>query len=96
MNKILKASYSHFIAQRDLILAELDINLNKSDSNTSVEKTIGLFKELAISNLCLEYIHAIINDNNSMESNQLKDLDFLAKELENKLTNKDHNNSENA
>lgn len=94
MNKILKASYSHFIAQRDLVLAELDINLNKTDSNTSVEKTITLFKELAISNMCIDYIDAIIKDNTSNDSNPLKDLDFLAKELEKKIIN--NNNSENA
>lgn len=96
MNKILKASHSHFIAQRDLILAELDLNLNKNNSSTSIEKTINLFKDLAISNLCIEYISAIINDNELNDSSRLKDLDFLAKELENKLTNKDINNSENA
>jgi hypothetical protein len=73
MNKIIStsplliASLSHYSAERDKALAELDICLNKSvgtgDSGSVTIKVIALFKQLAEAQNVLELLNGIKSDN---------------------------------
>lgn len=87
MNKIIKASHSHYQAQRDLILSELDILINRSSKEGDTEKVIKLIKELSDVNSCINTIELIMRDNSS----NLSELDELARQLDEKL-NKQENN----
>ncbi len=43
MNKILKASLTHYQAQRDILLSELDIVLNQNNSVGDTQKSIDFY-----------------------------------------------------
>lgn len=93
MNKILKAALSHYIAQRDYVISELDIILNKSNNEGDTKKCIDLIKELSLNNLSITYIQKIIDDNNENPSvHNIEELDLLAKAIENKIINTKNDN----
>ena len=83
MNKILKAAYSHYQAQRDHILSELDIIMNRSSKEGDTDRAIKLIKELTEVNSCIVTIELIIDDNKT----NISELDNLAKVLDDKLKN---------
>ena len=84
MNKIINtsplllASISHYTAERDKALAELDICLNKStstgDSGNVTNKVISLFKSLAEAQSVLELINGIKSDNEKELASIISDL----------------------
>lgn len=83
INKILTASLSHYEAQRDFIISELDITLNKSTEPGSTNKAIDLIHQLSIANLNISTIKSIIKDN-ERQINQ-PDLNSLADLIEQKI-----------
>ena len=89
INKILTASLSHYEAQRDYLISELDIVLNKSIESGSTQKAIDLIKELSISTLSINTIKSIIKDNQK-DLNQ-SDLDTLANIIEQKIQDNQNN-----
>lgn len=93
MNKILKASLTHYQAQRDILLSELDIVLNQNNSVGDTQKSIDLIRELSIVILCINNIESIINDNKQQsELNNLMQMENLADELEKRLKNTNTDN----
>jgi hypothetical protein len=93
MNKILKASLTHYQAQRDILLSELDIVLNQNNSVGDTQKSIELIRELSIVILCINNIESIINDNKQQsELNNLMQMENLADELEKRLKNTNTDN----
>lgn len=90
MNKKLKAAHSHFLAQRDLYMAELDNLLNSNVPKGEVKEIFGLFRHLALTNTTINTIEAIMRDNQyqseqGFPSEELMNLDELARKLEDKL-----------
>jgi hypothetical protein len=85
MNKILKATYSHYQAQRDHILSELDIVLNRSSKEGDTDRAIKLIKDLSDVNSCINTLDLIIQDNSST----ISELDTLSKELSERLKSND-------
>lgn len=93
MNKILKASLTHYQAQRDFLLSELDIVLNQNNSVGDTKKSIDLIKELSIVILCINNIESIIQDNKQQsELNNLMQMENLADELEKRIKNTNTDN----
>lgn len=93
MNKILKASLTHYQAQRDFLLSELDIVLNQNNSVGDTQKSIELIRELSIVILCINNIESIISDNKQQsELNNLMQMENLADELEKRLKNTNTDN----
>lgn len=93
MNKILKASLSHYQAQRDILLSELDIVLNQNSNLGDTQKSIELIRELSIVVLCINNIESIIEDNKkSSELNNLMQMENLADELEKRIKNPNTDN----
>jgi len=94
-NKILKASLSHYQAQRDFFLSELDIILNKSNNEGDTKKAIDLIRELSLVVVCINNIEAIIEDNKSdISLKNVEDLNNIAEFLEEKLKNANNNQIE--
>ncbi len=78
MNKILKASLTHYQAQRDFLLSELDIVLNQNNSVGDTQKSIELIRELSIVILCINNIESIISDNKQQsELNNLTSINIF-------------------
>jgi alpha-galactosidase len=95
MNKILKAAHSHYLAQRDFLLSELDIVINRSNQQGDTQKAIELIKEMSLTVSCINNIEAIISDNKSnMDLNSVNSLAELIEEQLKKDQNK--NIDENA
>jgi hypothetical protein len=93
MNKILKASLTHYQAQRDFLLSELDIVLNQNNSVGDTQKSIELIRELSIVILCINNIESIISDNKQQsELNNLMQMENLADQLEKRLKNTNTDN----
>ena len=93
MNKILKASLSHYQAQRDILLSELDIVLNQNSNLGDTQKSIELIRELSIVVLCINNIESIIEDNKKQsELNNLMQMENLADELEKRIKNPNTDN----
>jgi hypothetical protein len=65
MNSILQASLSHYIAERDKAIAELDVYLNKGvgvgEHPKVVEEVINLFAKLDSANGVITTIKNLIN-----------------------------------
>jgi alpha-galactosidase len=95
MNKILKAAHSHYLAQKDFFLSELDIVINRSNQQGDTQKAIELIKEISLTVSCINNIEAIISDNKSnMDLNSVNSLAELIEERLKKDQNK--NIDENA
>jgi hypothetical protein len=95
MNKILKAAHSHYLSQRDFLLSELDIIMNRSNQQGDTQKAIELIKEMSLTVSCINNIEAIISDNkNNMDLNSVNSLAELLEEQLKKDQNK--NIDENA
>jgi hypothetical protein len=95
MNKILKAAHSHYLSQRDFLLSELDIIMNRSNQQGDTQKAIELIKELSLTVSCINNIEAIIEDNK--KNNDLNSINSLAELIEEKLKNdQNKNTNENA
>ena len=63
MNKTLKSAYSHYQAQRDNILSELDIMLNKDPQQGDTNRVIAFIKDLTLINMCINTLDVIMEDN---------------------------------
>jgi hypothetical protein len=95
MNKILKAAHSHYLSQRDFLLSELDIIMNRSNQQGDTQKAIELIKEMSLTVSCINNIEAIISYNkNNMDLNSVNSLAELLEEQLKKDQNK--NIDENA
>ncbi len=95
MNKILKAAHSHYLSQRDFLLSELDIIMNRSNQQGDTQKAIELIKEMSLTVSCINNIEAIISDNkNNVDLNSVNSLAELLEEQLKKDQNK--NIDENA
>jgi hypothetical protein len=95
MNKILKAAHSHYLSQRDFLLSELDIIINRSNQQGDTQKAIELIKEMSLTVSCINNIEAIISDNkNNVDLNSVNSLAELLEEQLKKDQNK--NIDENA
>lgn len=92
MNKILKATHSHYLAQRDILLSELDIILNRSNQQGDTNKAIDLIKELSLVVSCINNIEQIISDNK--QNVDLNSINGIAELLEQKLKNDQNKNLE--
>ncbi len=91
-NKILKASLSHYQAQRDFFLSELDIIINRSNNEGDTKKAIDLIRELSLTILCINNIEAIIEDNkNNVSLKNVEELNHIAQILDEKLNNPNDN-----
>ncbi len=91
-NKILKASLSHYQAQRDFFLSELDIIINRSNNEGDTKKAIDLIRELSLTVVCINNIESIIEDNKSSVSMQnIEDLNHIAQLLDDRLKNPNNN-----
>jgi hypothetical protein len=91
-NKILKASLSHYQAQRDFFLSELDIIINRSNNEGDTKKAIDLIRELSLTILCINNIEAIIEDNkNNVSLKNVEELNHIAQILDEKLNNPNNN-----
>lgn len=62
-NKRLNAANSHFVAQRDRCVAELDVMLNNYTGLVSMDAIIDVFEKLAIANMAISNIKSIVQDN---------------------------------
>lgn len=71
---VLKAVLSHYIAEKDKVLAELDIYLNHPSSvveqNKIVEEVISSFEKLEKSYSVIELIQQTIEDNQNSKETQ--------------------------
>jgi hypothetical protein len=74
MNNILKATRSHFMAKRDALMAELEVTLNRGDSENVVTKAIDCIERLTFANLCINTVDAIIEDNVANASPSISEL----------------------
>jgi hypothetical protein len=91
-NKILKAALSHYQAQRDIILSELDILLNRSNNDGDTKKAIDLIKDLSLNVICINNIESIIEDNtNNVTMKNVQDLNNLAEILNEKIKSTNNN-----
>jgi 5-bromo-4-chloroindolyl phosphate hydrolysis protein len=91
-NKILKASLSHYQAQRDFFLSELDIIINRSNNEGDTKKAIDLIRELSLTVVCINNIESIIEDNKSNVSMQnIEDLNHIAQILDDRIKNPNNN-----
>ena len=90
MNKKLKAAHSHFIAERDRLIAELDILLNGQTSSESLDKVFNTFREMAVVNVAISNIEAIMADNNppqpqGISIDQLEELSRMTEAIRQKM-----------
>jgi len=99
-NPILKASLSHYIAQRDKILSELDICLNKpsyvGNSVSVTDRVIKLFKDLSENNNVIDIIKETILGNENSNINGLeiiKAVELIEKQLNEEKTKKNGDNN---
>lgn len=75
MNSILKATQSYYLSQRDILLADLENLLNRGSHENITQKSIEIIQKLALTNVCLNTVEAIIQDNStSMSLGELSDL----------------------
>lgn len=92
MNKIIKASLSHYQAQKDILLSELDIILNRSNQEGDTKKAIELIRELSLTIVCINNIEAIIEDNKlGINVSNLEELNNLAGLIDEKIKNQNNN-----
>ena len=103
MNKKLKAAHSHFIAERDRLIAELDTLLNGQTSSESLDKVFNTFREMAVVNVAISNIETIMEDNNTPQPqgiaiDQFGELSRMAEAIrqkmdeENGVSGNDNNN----
>jgi hypothetical protein len=92
MNKKLKAAHSHFIAERDRLIAELDTLLNSQTNPDSLDKVFYTFREMAVVNMAIGNIESIIADNelpvtepSGITLNQLEQINRMAEALREKM-----------
>lgn len=74
MNKILKAAHSHYVAQRDILMADLEALINKDGSPNVSLKAIEAIEKLALANLCIDTVRAIIDDNKGQDFPNISEL----------------------
>lgn len=71
MNKKLKASHSHFLAEKDRLVAELDMLIN-GNSTDSLDSLFVKFRELAVVNVAISNIESIMTDNSNPDESHAK------------------------
>lgn len=74
MNKILKAAHSHFVSQRDTMMAELEVLINRDSSDNVVSKVINTIEKITIANLCINTVEVIIEDNKPEKQQSISEL----------------------
>ena len=94
MNKKLKASHSHFIAERDRLIAELDTLLNGQTGSESLDKVFRTFREMAVVNMAVSNIESIMADNeqasppvSGLTIDQFDEINRMAEAIRNKMDN---------
>lgn len=103
MNNRIKAIQSHFEAQRERVIADLDSVLNGSTA-WDFDKAVNLIRELAIANQSLNTVDMIVRDNSPQQASgitleQLTELDRLAQAIRDKVSpdqNEENNEQDNA
>lgn len=97
-NKRLLAANSHFVSQRDKIVAELDSLLNSYSGPLNMDAIIQSFEKLAITNMALSNINSIIEDNsdanapvNGINLNELEEMNMMVEAIRQKLNIGDQN-----
>lgn len=105
-NKRLNAVNSHFLAERDRCVAELESLLNNQGIALDMELLVKTFERLAVTNVALENIRAIISDNSKtansetgfqgFDMSQTEEMNRMLEVIKDKLDNfTDQNHSTN-
>lgn len=101
MNKKLKSAHSHFIAQRDRLIADLDTLLNGQHGTESMDLVYHTFREMAIVNMAISNIESIIADNersephiSGLDIDQLGEINRMAEAIRNKMDNDNKNQND--
>lgn len=68
MNKKLKAAHSHFVAERDKLISELDTLLNRNTDPDCLNRVFSTFREMAVINVAISNIESIMEDNQNADS----------------------------
>lgn len=96
-NPILTAVMSKLISERDNVLAQLDLILNKNSSNVSdvVEQTTKLFKILSDVESTIETVKFTIdsNENKNQFTEQVNELTTVMNKIQEHNTEKNGNNN---
>lgn len=67
MNKKLKAAHSHFLAERDKLISELDTLLNRNTDPDCLNRVFSTFREMAVVNVAISNIESIMEDNQNSD-----------------------------
>lgn len=88
-NLILNATMSKLISERDDVLVQLDLTLNKNISNKGVSgivnQSVNIFKELSQIEGTIETLRAVI-ESNSLFNQQISEITDSIKNLQQKNT----------
>lgn len=92
-NKRLNAVHSHFVAQREKCVAELDVMLNSYTGSVNIDSIITVFERLALANMALSNIQSIVADNsvpepteNGLDFSQIEQMNRMAEAIKDKLS----------
>jgi hypothetical protein len=103
MNKKLKAAHSHFIAERDRLIAELDILLNGQTGSESLDRVFHTFREMAVVNTAISNIESILADNeqenplvSGLTIDQLGEMNRMAEAIRQKMNDGENKNQDDA
>lgn len=81
-SSLLNASLAHYVAEKEKVLAELEICINKPSGDDVVDRVIALFKKLNDAQSTIELISGIIEENKKEKTTLLEQLDNAKKRLE--------------